>query len=83
MSARVYDPATQRWYKDGYSPEQLTRRPIDATCGKCGGHLEIYPAGSVCLDGCSPPILRAMFTRALDKQRVSAGYMAASEILEA
>ena len=33
--------------------------PIEATCGKCGGHARIYsnplPYGTcVCLDGCSP-----------------------------
>lgn len=74
---RILDPSG-RWYKDGFAPFQIDR-VLDGTCAKCGGRLEIYPAGSVCLDGCSPLLLRAFFQRAMDKQRVSAGYMPTSE----
>lgn len=49
-------------------------RPIDGTCGKCGGKLVIYPTGNVCLD-CTPgaSTFLDMHARKLDEQRVAAG----------
>lgn len=44
---RVYDPATRRWYKDGYAPFQLPEY-IKATCGQCGGDLFAFANVSIC-----------------------------------
>ena len=77
---RVYDPNTKRWYKRGYSPEELTRRPIEGTCLSCGGRLLIYPDGAAC-ENCSPAGFAKALARSLDRSRVEAGYMPASEII--
>jgi len=50
---RVYDPATGRWYKDGYAPFQLPEY-IRAWCLSCGHEtLVIGPGGAYCMT-CSP-----------------------------
>lgn len=50
---RVYDPASRRWYKDGYAPFQLPEY-IAATCLRCGNDtLIIHAKGAVC-GTCSP-----------------------------
>lgn len=58
-------------------------RPLDGICGKCGGAMVIYPAGSVCLAGCSPLFLQVLFGRALDKERVAAGLAPVAEVVTA
>lgn len=65
-------------YKAGYAPSELMH-PIEATCGRCGGNLVIYPAGGVC-DTCSPAGLHETFTRDLDRCRVRIGAIPESEL---
>ena len=47
---RVQDPATGRWYKDGFAPFQLPK-VIVGGCLRCGGEqsLLITSAGAFCL----------------------------------
>jgi hypothetical protein len=71
--------ATRR-YRPGFSPEELTRGPLLGTCLRCGGILAIYPAGAACRS-CSPAGAERGLRNALDRQRVAAGHMPASELL--
>lgn len=67
-----------RRYRKGFAPSELMH-PIQATCGRCGGRLVIYPAGAVC-DTCSPVGLHEVFTRDLDRRRVKIGAEPESEL---
>ena len=46
-NGRVFDPASRRWYKDGYAPLQLPE-VIRGECGVCGGTLWIFARGAIC-----------------------------------
>ena len=60
-------------YKPGYSPEELTRDPIEGTCLQCGDKLLIYPAGAVC-EWCSPAWQKAYYERLLEEYRRAQGF---------
>lgn len=47
-------------------------RPIEATCGKCGGPASIYPKGLAC-PACSGPEVVGFFAFLLDVEREERG----------
>jgi hypothetical protein len=67
-----------RRYKRGFAPSELMH-PIEATCGKCGGQLVIYPSGAVCAE-CSPSGLGEVLHNDLDRRRVRIGAMPEAEL---
>jgi len=68
----VNDPRRQIARLQVRLPSELKHR-IEATCRKCGQHtLSIYPAGASC-STCSPEGLKDVFTRELERRRVTLG----------
>ena len=61
---RVFDPATGRSYKKGYSPSDIGAEVYAAACGLCDGPALLFPGGLLC-ERCTPPAKAAALRASL------------------